>query len=152
MSASAAVRGRESSRSVTTSTHHHGAFPPTPIPMSADIADPIPLAPNAGPDRDLRVQLHTHLEIPLQRGLRDWIGTRRGGITLEAVDHGVEIAFFGYLVGCHHGGTVDSFMEDGIIRIVFLHGAEVIGTLEQMRALATGVLRTYRLAVDALRG
>jgi hypothetical protein len=47
-------------------TYDNGALPPTPIPMPRDVANPVPLPPNARPDGDLRIQLDTHLEVPLE--------------------------------------------------------------------------------------
>lgn len=70
---------------------------------------------------------------------------------MEAIDHRVKVSLLRWLVRGGHWGTVDSFVEDWIVGVVFLHGTEVIRTLEEMGALTTGVLRTDRLAVDALR-
>lgn len=70
---------------------------------------------------------------------------------MEAIDHGVEVSFLRRLIRCSNRGTVDSFMEDWVIGVVLLHGAEVIRTFKEMRALTTGVLRADRLAVYALR-
>lgn len=128
-----------------------GTLAPTSIPVTTNVTDPIPLTPDTRSNRNLRVQLHTHLKIAFECRFRDWVGTRRGGVTLEAVDHGVEVSFFWRLVRCGNRGTVDSFMEDGVIGVVLLHGAEIIRTLEKMGALTAGVLRTDRLAIDALR-
>ncbi len=109
------------------------------------------MTPYAGADRDLRVQLNAHLEIALQGGLRDRIGARGGGVALEATDHGFVIALLGRLRRRGGGGAVDGFVEDRVVRVVFLHGAEVGGAFEEMLALPGGVLCADGLTVDALR-
>lgn len=135
-------------------TYDDGPLAPAPIPMSTNKAHPIPLPPDPLPYRDLRIQLDAHLKIALK--LRHWNRVRVTHLsaTLEAaIDHGVEVSFLGRLGRCGlYGGAVDSFMEDGVVGVVLFHGAEVIGALEEMLALAGGVLRAHRLAIDALRG
>ena len=42
-------------------------------------------------------------------------------------------------------------MQDGVVRVVFLHGIEVVGAFEQVLPLAGGILCADGLAVDALR-
>ena len=69
---------------------------------------------------------------------------------MKAVEHIVKIAFLGSLVWRGDRGAVDGFVQDRVVRIVLLHGAEIVGAFEQMRALAAGVLCAYGLAVDAL--
>lgn len=119
--------------------------------MTADETDPVALTPDSRPDRDLRVKLNAHLEITFETWFRDGIGAGRGGIALKTVDHGVKISLFGRLDGSGYGGTVNSFMEDGIIGVVFFHRAEVVGTFEKVRTLATCIFGAYGLAVNALR-
>ena len=135
-------------------TYHNSPLPPSPIPVSADISDPAPLAPDAGPHRDLRVQLHADLEIPLQDGFGDGEAPGGRGLALEPAHHRLVVAL---LVGLGlrgglDGRAVDGFMEDGVVRVVLFHGGEVVGALEQVLALARGVLRPDGLAVDALGG
>lgn len=120
--------------------------------MPADIADPVTLTPDAWPDGDLRVKLHAHLKIPFESRLRDRIGPRSGRVTLEAVDHGVEVTFLRRFIRRGDGSAVDGFMKDRVVRVMFLHSVQVIRALEEMRALAAGVFRAYGLAVNALCG
>lgn len=130
-------------------TYHHSAFAPTAIPVTGDISHPIALTPNTRPDTDLGVQLNTHLEIALENGFGDGKGARSGGVALEA-EHGVVIALLGFGRRSDGGSAVDGFMEDGVVRVVFFHGIEVIGTLEQMLTLTRGIFCADGLAVDAL--
>lgn len=135
-------------------TYHNSPLAPSPIPMSTDISDPAPLAPDARTHRDLGVQLHADLEIPLQDGFGDGEAAGGGRLTLEPTHHRLVVAL---LVGLGlrgglDGRAVDGFMEDGVIRVVFFHGGEVVGALEQVLALARSVLRPDGLAVDALGG
>lgn len=115
-------------------TYHHSAFAPTAIPVTGNVSDPIALAPNTRPDTDLGVQLNAHLEIALENGFGDGKGAGSGGVALEA-EHGVMIALLGFGGGSDGGSAVDGFMEDGVVGVVFFHGIEVIGTLEQMLTL-----------------
>lgn len=57
------------------STGHNGAFPPTTIPVTGDVSNPITLSPNARSNTDLRVQLHAHLEVALENRFGDREGT-----------------------------------------------------------------------------
>ena len=122
--------------------------------MPADKAHPIPLPPDPLPHGDLRIQLDTHLEIALKLRHGDRVRVAHLRATLEAtIDHGVEVSFLRGLGRCGlYRGAIDSFMEDGVVGVVLFHCAEIIGALEEMLALARGVLRAHRLAVDALRG
>lgn len=135
-------------------TDHDGPLPPSAIPVSANISDPAPLAPDAGTHWDLRVQLHADLEIPLQDGFGD--GEAPGGrsLALESTHHGLVVALLIWLGlrGGLDGRAVDGFMEDGVVRVVLFHGGKVVGTLEQVLALARGVLGADGLAIDALGG
>lgn len=132
-------------------TYYDSTFAPTTVPMATDIADPIALAPNARTNGDFWIQLHTHLKIAFERGLRDRIGTRGGRVALEAINHRVEIALLVRgLVGRGDGGAIDGFMQDWVVGVVFLHGAEVVGTLKQMGTLTAGVFGAYGLTIDAL--
>lgn len=119
--------------------------------MPADITDPVALTPDARPNGDLGVELHAHLKIPLESRLRDRVGPRSGRVPLEAVDHGVEVPFLRRLIWRGDRGAVDGFMKDRVVGVMFLHGVQVIGALEEMRALAAGVFRAHGLAVNALR-
>ena len=65
-------------------------------------------------------------------------------------DHGVMITLLGFGGGSDCRGAVDGFMEDGVVGIVFFHGTEVVGTLEQVLTLTRGVFCADRLTVDAL--
>ena len=65
-------------------------------------------------------------------------------------DHGVVIALLGFGGGSDCRGAVDGFMEDGVVGIVFLHGTEVVGTLEQMLTLTRSVFCADGLAVNTL--
>ena len=50
------------------------------------------------------------------------------------------------------GRAVDGFVQDRVIRVVFLHGGEVVGTFEEMLALTGSIFGADGLAVDALGG
>ena len=52
-------------------TYDDSALAPTPIPMPGDVANPVPLPPDARPDGNLGIQLDTHLEVPLEDRLGD---------------------------------------------------------------------------------
>ena len=133
-------------------TYHDGTFPPTTIPMTGDVADPVALTPDTRTDRDFRIKLNTHLEIALEDGLGDWKRARSGGVAYKtAHDHGLVIALFRNLCWSLNGSAVDGFVEDGVVRVVLFHGAEVVGTFEEVGALTRCVFGAYRLAVDALR-
>lgn len=69
---------------------------------------------------------------------------------MEAIDHGVKVTLLRSLVGGGDWGTIDCFVQDWVVRIMFLHCAEVIGALKQMRALSTRVFRAYGLTINAL--
>ena len=134
-------------------TYDNGTLAPASIPVPTDEAQPVALAPNSRPHRDLRVQLHAHLEVAFKLWRRDGIGGAHLRTTLEAtIDHGIEVAL---LRGFGRRGldrsAVDSFVENRVVGIVFLHGAQVVGALEEMLALARGVFGADGLAVDALR-
>lgn len=131
-------------------TYNDSALSPTSIPMPRDIANPIPLPPNAWPNRDLRVQLDTHLEVTLKDRLRNRKRTRRGRVTLEATDHSIMVPLLGRFSRRDGGCAVNGFVQDWVIRVVLLHGTQVVGTLEEVLALTGGVFGSYRLAVDAL--
>lgn len=109
------------------------------------------MTPDARSNRDLRVELNAHLEIALQDRFGDGERTGGGGVTLEAADHCIVVAFLGRLGRCDSRGAVDGFVEDWIVRIVLLHGAEVVGTFKEVLALPRGVLCAYRLAINTLR-
>lgn len=135
-------------------THDDSTLAETAIPVPTDEADPIALAPDAWSDGDLGVQLYTHLEVTLQLGFRNGerLRGRRGG-ALEAVDHGIEIAFLVRLCRSVLGRcAIDRFVQDGIVRVVLLHGVKVGRALEEMGPLATGIFGPNGLAVDALCG
>lgn len=118
--------------------------------MTRDVANPIALSPNARSNTDLWVQLHAHLKIAFEDGFGDREGARGRGVALKA-DHGVVITLLGFGRGSDGRSAVDRFVENGIVRIVFFHGTEVIGTLEQVLTLTGGILCADGLAVDALR-
>ena len=141
--------GPRTNAGVETHTYHHGTFAPTTVPVTGDVSDPIALSPNARADTDLGVQLHAHLKVAFEDRFGDGKGARGGGVALEA-DHGVVIALLGFGGGSDGRGAVDGFMEDGVVGVVFFHGTEVIGTLEQMLTLTRGVFCAYGLAVDTL--
>ena len=134
-------------------TYDNGTLAPASIPVPTDEAQPVALAPNSRSHRHLRVQLHAHLEVAFKHWRRDGIGVAHLRTTLEAtIDHGIEVALlrsFGRR-GLDRS-AVDSFVENRVVGIVFLHGAQVVGTLEEMLALARGVFGADGLAVDALR-
>ena len=73
--------------------YHDGAFSPPAVPVPADETDPFPLAPDAGPDANLRIQLHAHLKVALERGLRDRKPPGACTVALEAVEHDVVVSF-----------------------------------------------------------
>lgn len=69
---------------------------------------------------------------------------------MEAVDHGVKIPLLGgFHSGC--GSSIGSEFEDRVLGVVLFHRIEVVGALQEMGSLATGIFRAYRLAVDTLR-
>lgn len=109
--------------------------------MPTDEADPIALTPDPRSDRDLGVELHTHLKIPLEIGL--WDRKRMGGGgggALKAIDHCIEISFLGRFRWRMLGGAaIDCLMKDGIVRIVLLHRIEVGRAFEEMGALTASV-------------
>lgn len=109
--------------------------------MATDEADPVALAPYTWPHRYFGIELDTHLKVALQRGLGDRERVRsRGGATLEATDHGIEVSFLGCLRrGMLGGRAIDRFMKYRVVRVVLLHGVEVGRALEKMCALAAGV-------------
>lgn len=133
-------------------TYNDGAFTPPSIPMSADVADPVALTPNARADGDFGVELNAHLKVSLKRWFGDGIGTSGRRIALETIDHSIKITFLvrGLDRWCRDWSSVDSFVQDWIVRVVFFHRAEIVGTFEQMGALATGVFGTNGLAIDTL--
>lgn len=120
--------------------------------MSANVADPVALTPDARADGDLGVELNAHLKVSLKSWFRDGIGASGRRIALETIDHRIKITFLaGGLDGwCRDWGSVDSFVQDWVVRVVFFHRAEIVGAFEQMRALATGVFGTNGLAIDTL--
>lgn len=106
--------------------------------MPTDVADPVSLSPYARPDTDLRVELHAHLKISFKRGFWDGHCAAHARVTLESTgDHGIIItllmARMGLLTGpwCRshrrRRGTIDRFVQDGIVWIVLLHGGKIIG-------------------------
>ena len=111
-------------------TYNDGTLTPATIPMTANEADPVALAPNTGADRDFWVQLNAHLEITLKARFGNRIRARRRRIALKSVDHSIEISLLWRFNRCWYRSTVDSFMKDRVVRIVFLHGGEVIGAFE----------------------
>ena len=60
------------------------------------------------------------------------------------------IALFGFGRGSDCRGAVHGVMEYGLVGIVFFHGTEIVGTLEQVLTLTRGVFCADRLAVDTL--
>lgn len=67
--------------------------------MPAHETDPFPLAPNAGADANLGVELHAHLEVPLERGFGNGEAPGAGAVALETVQHDVVVAFLGGAAG-----------------------------------------------------
>ena len=120
--------------------------------MSADVTDPVALTPDARADGDFGVKLHAHLKVSLESWFRDGIRASGRRVALEAIDHSIKITFLvrGLYGWCRNRGSVDSFVEDWVVGVVFFHRAEIVWTFEQMRALATGVFGANGLAVDAL--
>ena len=121
--------------------------------MPADIAQPVSLSPYAGTHADLRVQLDTHLEVPLQLRRGDGIAVGHGARALECGihDHGLVIALLRRLDrGGLHGRPVHGFMKDWVIRVMLFHRREVVRAFEQVLSLTRGVFGANRLAVDAL--
>lgn len=133
------------------SARHNRAFPPTTIPVTGDVANPVPLSPNTRSNTDLRVQLDTHLEIALENRFGDGKGARGRGVALEA-DHGVVITLLRFGGGSDGRSAVDGFVEDWVVRIMLFHSTKIIGTLEQVLTLTGGIFCANRLAVDALCG
>lgn len=113
-------------------THDDSAFTPPSIPMSADVTDPVALTPNARADGDFGVKLNAHLKVSLKGWF--WDGIRAGGgrIALETIDHSIKIAFlvWGLDRWCRDRGSVDSFVQDWIVGVVFFHRAEIVWTFE----------------------
>lgn len=127
--------------------------------MPTNITHPIPLTPDPRPHADLRIQLHTHLKVSLKRRFGDLQCPADTRIPLEpARDHGIVVSLLVGLVAAaggsikgSRGGTVNRFMEDRVLGIMFLHRGEVVGAFKKVLPLARGVFRTDGLAVDALR-
>lgn len=113
-------------------TYDDGAFTPPPIPVSADVADPVALTPNARTNGDFGVELNAHLKVSLKSWFRDGIGASGRRIALETIDHSIEVTFLvrGLDGWCRDWGSVDSFVQDWIVRVVFFHRAEIVGTFE----------------------
>lgn len=141
-------------------TYHDGPLSPSPVPVTTDITDPVSLSPDPGANADLRIQLHAHLKVPLKR--RFWNLQRAADtrVALESAgDHGIVVSLLMGLVAAtgggverSWGGTVDGFMQDGVLGIVFFHSREVVGAFEEVSPLAGGILCTDRLAINTLRG
>ena len=55
-------------------TYDNGAFTPTAVPVTRDVADPITLSPYAWADMNFGIELDAHLKIALQDGLGDGEG------------------------------------------------------------------------------
>lgn len=134
-------------------TYDNGTLAPTAIPMPTNEAQPITLAPDARPHRDLWVQLHAHLEVTLQLRHRNRKRMAHLCTTLEAsIDHGVEIALLGCFGRRGLGrSAVDGFVKDWVVGVMLLHSAQIVGAFEEVLALARGVFGAHGLAVDALR-
>ncbi len=133
-------------------TYNDGPFAPAPIPVTRDETDPMAVAPNRSPDGNLRIELHAHLEVALERRLGDGERARVHcvGASLETANHGLEVALFGSFHR-RRGRAVGRQLQDGVLRVVLLHRVQVVGALEQVLALAARVLCAHRLAVYALR-
>lgn len=113
-------------------THDDSAFTPPSIPMSADVTDPVALTPNARADGDFGVKLNAHLKVSLKSGFGDGIGAGGGRIALETIDHSIKIAFlvWGLDRWCRDWSSVNSFVQDWIVGVVFFHRAEIVWTFE----------------------
>lgn len=98
--------------------------------MTTDEANPVALTPNTRSDRDFWVQLNTHLEIALKIRFWNRIGARRRGVALKSIDHGIKISFLGSFDRRRYRSTVDSFMKDRVVGVVFFHGGKVIRAFE----------------------
>ncbi len=126
--------------------------------MPRDIRHPIPLSPDRRPNTNLLIQLHAHLKVPLKFWLGNLQLSAHGRVTLESagVQHGVKVAFLVRLVAARRGvdgrwrRAVDGLSQDRILRVVLLHGGEVVRAFEEVLALAGGIFRAHGLAVDAL--
>lgn len=152
------VWGCESGGYIGWTAYHDRAFSPPAIPVPADETDPFPLAPNAGPDANLGIQLHAHLKVALERRLWNRKAPGAGTVALEAVEHDVVVAFLGGAAGGFGarwrvgGRAVDGFVQDRVVGVVLFHSVKVGGAFEKVDALAGGVFGTDGLAVDALGG
>lgn len=113
-------------------THDDSAFTPPSIPMSADVTDPVSLTPNARADGDFGVKLNAHLKVSLKSWFWDGIGACGGRIALKAIDHGIKVAFlvWGLDRWCRDRSSVDSFVQDWIVGVVFFHRTEIVWTFE----------------------
>ena len=111
-------------------TYYDSTLAPATIPMTANEADPVALTPNTRADGDFGIQLNAHLEIAFEAGFRNRIRAGRGGIALESIDHGIEISLLRSFDRCWNWSTVDSFMKDRVVGVVFLHGGEVVRAFE----------------------
>ena len=119
--------------------------------MPTNEANPIALAPDTWAHGDFGIELDVHLEVALEGRFGDRVRTSSAGVALEAINHGIEISLLRSLARCRDRSAVDGFMKDRVVGIVFLHGVEIVGTFEEMGALATRVLCANGLTVDALR-
>lgn len=99
-------------RAVMRIAYNDGAFTPAPVPVTADEADPVSLAPYASSDGYLGVELYTHLEIAFKAGFGDREGLGGGrSAALEAADHSIQVSFLGRLGRCVLSwGAIDGLM------------------------------------------
>lgn len=103
---------------------------------------PIPLTPDAWPDRYLGIDPHAHPKVSLEAGLGDLYGWCLRNLK-------------GARPGDFRGswGSIDvscCFSDDAIVGIYILHRIEVGVTFEQMCALPACVLGADLLTVDTL--
>ena len=111
-------------RCITGQTYQNDTLTPSSSPLTTNERDPFAVTPDALADRNLGIQLNAHTEVQLQR---------RGGDLKRSRD----IA-----------------LRESVKKIVgrnrVLHNTQVCGTLQQVLALATGVLGADLLTVDTL--
>ena len=135
--------------------------------MTGDEANPVTVSKDGFANGDLGIELNNKLDITLEarnesvrelefqtnlrsRRLRNRRATSdKTRIGSKAVHHSIEITLLrGFHSWCRC--AILSKLEDGALRIVFLHSVEIVGTLQQVLSLTAGVLCAYRLTVDAL--
>lgn len=107
-------------------TYQDNTLGPSAGPLPTHKGDPVPLAHQRIPHGDARIDLDAHPEIKLQRGRRQLQRPRD-----VSLGEGVE-----EVIG-----------RDGVF-----HDIQIVGALQQVLALPTGIFSAHLLTVDTLYG